>query len=85
MFVRNYHLDNRLMKLNKVAALTIRVAAASLDFSGVNTKHPPTGPPHIRLVRNVNNLVGSRSRNAEESNTVTGIEACLSMKERNSS
>ncbi len=61
-------------------APTFRVAATALDLRVVNTKYPPARLPHIRLIRNVNNLMGTRPRDTKKSYTVTCIEACLSMK-----
>ena len=64
----------------KRIALTFRVAATSHDFRTVDTEHPPTGISHIRLCRQVNNLIGTRTGDTKKSFTVTSVKARLWIK-----
>lgn len=66
---------------NKQAVPTFRIAATSLDSCIICPEHPPAGNRHIGLIRKVEYLMGTRSRDIEISYTVTSIEPCLPVKE----
>ena len=60
--------------------LTFRVTATSFNLRVVDAEHPPPGISHIRLCRQVNNLMGTRPGDTKKSSTVTSIKARLWIK-----